>query len=93
MVKGFWANGIDVKNACNRVLVSHNRVSDCENSSINVREGDAVKNACHKVSIVGNTISGHGRLHYKVPTGILGAIRVGECFVAEVLNNILYAYS
>lgn len=92
VVKGFWANGIDVKNACNRVLVSHNRVSDCENSSINVREGDAVKNACHKVSIVGNTISGHGRLHYKVPTGILGAIRVGECFVAEVLNNILYAY-
>ena len=92
VVKGFWANGIDVKNVCNRVLVSNNRVSDCENSSITIREGDDVKNACHKISIIGNTISGHGKLHYGRPTSYRGAIRVGECFVTEVIDNVLYSY-
>ena len=92
VVKGFWGNGIDVKNACHRVIVLRNRVCDCENASINVREGDSVKNACHKVSIVGNTISGHGRVHFGIPTEVRGAIRVGECFSADVLENILYSY-
>lgn len=92
VVKGFWAFGIDVKNNCDRVLVSNNRISDCENSSITVREGDGVKNACHKISIIGNTVSKHGRLHYNSLTDVRGAIRVGECFVAEVLDNVLYGY-
>jgi hypothetical protein len=92
VVRGMWANGIDVKNVCNRVLVTGNRVSDCENSSINVREGDAVKDACHKVSIIGNTISGHGTLQYGRPTSCRGAIRVGDCYSSEILDNVIHAY-
>jgi hypothetical protein len=57
-----------------------------------VREGDGVKNACHRISIMGNTVTRHGRPHYNSLTDVRGAIRVGECFVAEVLNNVLYGY-
>jgi hypothetical protein len=92
VVKGMWGTGIDVKNGCNRVLVSANLVSDCESSSITVREGDGIKNACHKVSIIGNMISGHGLRHYGEPTDMQGAIRVGECFVSEVIDNIIHGY-
>jgi hypothetical protein len=87
-----WGIGIDVKNGCNRVLVAGNRVSDCENASICVREGDDVKNACHKVSIIGNTVSGHGTLHFNKPIAPRGAIRSAECFVTEIVNNVIYGY-
>lgn len=92
VVKGFWAQGIDVKNACNRILVSNNRVSDCENGGIVVREGDAIRNAVHKVSIIGNTISNQGLQQYNINNFIQGAIRIGECFIAEVIDNVIYAY-
>ena len=92
VIKGMWANGIDIKNLCNRVLVLGNRVCDCENASISVREGDAVKNPCHKVSIVSNTVSGHGTLHYGRPTGVRGAIRVGECYSSQILDNVIHSY-
>ena len=92
VVRGMWGAGIDVKNGCNRVLVESNRVADCENASIAVREGDGVKNACHEICIRGNSISGHGTLHYNEPTGARGAIRVGECFVSQVEHNIVHGY-
>jgi hypothetical protein len=91
VVIGFQAFGIDVKNTCNRVVVRGNRVSDCENASIIVRNGET-PNACHKISIVANTISGHGRAHYGVPFPLLGAIRVGECYISEIIDNLIYAY-
>jgi Right handed beta helix region/Pectate lyase superfamily protein len=92
VVRAMWGTGIDIKNGCNRILVSTNMVSDCENSSITVREGDGVKNACHEVSIIGNTVSGHGTLHYGRLAAAQGAIRVGECFVSEVMDNIIHGY-
>lgn len=93
VVKGLWGFGIDIKNACNRVLVTGNRVSDCENGSITVRAGDAVKNACHKVSIVGNTVSNHGTPQYGRPTvSVHGAIGVADCFDAEIQDNVIHAY-
>jgi hypothetical protein len=92
VVKGLWAYGIDIKNVCNRVLVTGNRVSDCENASIAIRAGDSVKDACHKVSIIGNTVSGHGTLHYGREVSGRGAIRVGDCYITEVLDNVIYAY-
>lgn len=92
LVKGFWAFGIDVKNGCDRLVVAGNRVEDCENASICVRDGDGVKNACHKIAITGNTVSGHGTAHYDRPTAQRGAIRTGECFVADVRDNVIYGY-
>lgn len=92
VVQGFWGFGIDIKNGCNRILVSNNRVVDTESCSIIVREGDGIKNACHKVSIIGNTISGHGYLQRTAPTSQQGAIRVGECFITEIIANVIYAY-
>lgn len=93
VVKGLWAYGIDIKNVCNRVLVTGNRVSDCENASIVVRAGDGVKGACHKVSIVGNTVSNHGTSHYgRATDSVRGAIGVAACFSTEIVDNVIYSY-
>lgn len=91
-VRNMWAQGIDIKNNCMRVLCQGNRLYGCENASIVVREGDAVKNACHKVTIRNNIIGNHGALLFNTPTGIGGAIRVGECYLAEVCDNTIYSY-
>ena len=91
VVMGFQAFGIDIKNTCNRVVVRGNRVSDCENASIIVRNGET-PNACHKISIIANTISGHGRAHFGAALPAQGAIRVGECYISEIIDNIIYAY-
>lgn len=92
IVQNFWGAGIDVKNNCNRVLVIGNQLSGCEQNSICTRDGDGVKNACSKVSIIANTISEHGTLHYNQAISFTGAIRTGETFICEILNNVIYAY-
>jgi hypothetical protein len=94
VVKNFWAEGIDIKNNCNRVLCTGNRIVDGENGSIVVREGDPGDvAACMKISIIGNTISGHGTPQRKIKTpGVAGAISVSSCFITEIMNNVIYAY-
>jgi Right handed beta helix region len=94
VVKNFWAESIDIKNNCNRVLCSGNRVVNAENGSIVVRDGDPGDvAACMKISIVGNTISGHGTPQFNIATpGVAGAISIGSCFITEIVNNVIYAY-
>jgi hypothetical protein len=92
VLRNFWGVGIDIKNNSNNVLVQGNQVAFCEQASIAVREGDAVKNACVKISIIGNTISEHGTLQYNIPASFPGAIRAGECFITEIIDNVIYAY-
>lgn len=92
VVKGFWAYGIDIKNVCNRVLVTGNRVSDCENASLCIRAGDAVQDACHKVALMGNTVSGHGTPQYGRPTPVQGAIGVASCYSTQIVGNVIHGY-
>jgi hypothetical protein len=93
VVKYMWAEGIDIKQGCNRVLVTQNRVSNCEQTSIIVREGDPGDvNACWKISIIGNTISNHGYVLFNKPIGTAGAIVASSCFVTEIINNVIYSY-
>jgi Right handed beta helix region len=92
IVENMWAQGIDIKNNSERVLCQGNSVIACENGSIVVREGDATKNACHKITIRNNIIANHGTLWFNIANGIQGAIRVGECYIAEVTDNTVYSY-
>jgi hypothetical protein len=92
IVQNFAGIGIDIKNGSVRVLCTSNQVSKCQAASICTREGDAVKNACIKVSIIGNTITDHGILHYPTTFSVQGAIRTGETYVCEIINNIVYGY-
>lgn len=92
IVQNFAGLGIDIKNGSVRVLCVSNRVSKCQAASICTREGDAIKNACIKVSIIGNTITDHGFLHYPSTFSVQGAIRTGETFICEIINNIIYGY-
>jgi hypothetical protein len=92
IVENFAGIGIDIKNGSVRVLCVSNRVSQCQAASICTREGDAVKNACIKVSIVGNTITDHGTLQYPATFSVQGAIRTGETYICEILNNVIYGY-
>lgn len=93
VVKYIWAEGIDIKQGCNRVLVTQNNVSNCEQASIIVREGDpGDTNACWKISIIGNIISNHGYVLFNLPIGTSGAIVASSCFVTEIINNVIYSY-
>jgi hypothetical protein len=92
VVKGFWAQGIDIKNECNWVDVIDNRVSDCENASIIVRDGDAVKGACGMIKISHNTVINHGTQHFNQSTSLQGAYYVSSCYDTEVTGNVLYGY-
>jgi hypothetical protein len=92
VVENFAGTGIDIKNGSVRVLCVSNRVSNCQATSICTREGDAVKNACIKVSILGNTVTNHGVLHYPTTFSVQGAIRTGETYVCEIINNVIYGY-
>ena len=91
VVMGFQAFGIDIKNTCNRVIVRGNQVSDCENAAIVVRRGETA-NPCHKVSLIANTISGHGRVHYGGAFPMQGAILASDCYLTEIIDNVIYAY-
>ncbi len=92
IIQNFAGFGIDIKNGSVRVLCVSNRVSKCQAASICTREGDAVKNACIKVSIIGNTITDHGVQQYPTTFSVQGAIRTGETYICEILNNIIYGY-
>ena len=94
VVRNIWAEGIDVKDVCNRVLITGNRVSNCEQASIIVREGDAGNvGSVSKVTITNNTISNHGVQIFNVTIGgAAGAISVSSNFIAEITGNTIYAY-
>lgn len=93
-VEAMWSQGIDIKNLCNWVDCIDNTVRDNENASIVVREGDAAKNPVSKVVIAENKIINHGTLQLNISAGagLMAAIRVGECYIADVVNNTIWGY-
>lgn len=93
ITKNMWGFGVDVKNGCNRVLVTNCDVLYTENASYIVREGDGVKNACSNVSFINNRITNHGTTQYNQPiANANGGIVMSSLYTGEVINNIFYSY-
>lgn len=94
VVENFYY-GIDVKENCNRVVISRNRVRFCEQASIIVREGDAGNvGSCGKVSITGNLITSHGYglLSSRPVHSTAAAISVSSGYFAEIADNVICSY-
>jgi|GEM_PF-3891864 len=95
VVENFCFYGIDVKEDCNRVMITRNRVRYCEQASIIVREGDAGNvGGVGKVSIIGNFITNHGYslISNTQAHASVAAISVSSCFTAEIIDNVIYSY-
>ena len=93
-VENIQGEAIDIKQGCNRVLCTGNRIFNTEQYSIVVREGDPGDvNACGKVAILANTISSHGYVQFsRTPMGYGAAISVSSAFAVEVADNIIHSY-
>jgi hypothetical protein len=92
-VKNMWGFGVDVKNGCNRVIVTDCDALYIENASYIVREGDGVKNACSNVSFIGNRITNHGTVQYNQPiSNANGGIVLSSLYTGEIIDNIFYSY-
>jgi hypothetical protein len=94
VVENFQGEAIDIKQGCNRVMCTSNRIVNSEQYSIVVREGDPGDvNACGKVSIVANTISSHGFAQFsRTPMGSSAAISVSSAFNTDVIGNIIHSF-
>lgn len=86
---------IDIKQTCNRVLCTGNRLSYNEQFSIVVREGDSGDtNQCWKTTISNNTISNHGYTMFSTTpqTSIAAAISVSSDYITVITDNTIYSY-
>ncbi len=94
VVENIQGEAIDIKQGCNRVLCTQNRIFNSEQYSIVVREGEPGDvNACGKVAIVTNTVSSHGFVQFgSTRLANAAAISVSSAFDVEVIDNIIHSY-
>jgi len=95
LVEYIQGEGIDIKQNCNRVLCIGNRVTNCEQFSIVVREGDPGDvGSCYKVTICDNTISNHGYTMFSTTPqfAVAAAISVSSDFLSVIKDNTIFSY-